>query len=100
MDEGRKRVIGIMAAILTSLHMQTADDLFGGPMGSPRTDRLKFRAVALNLLRHLLFDQELGASRWYASRIRQGYRPHPRHWEALAELVGVSAACEPIQKAT
>jgi hypothetical protein len=40
MDEGRKRVIGIMAAILTSLHMQTADDLFGGPPGSPRTDKL------------------------------------------------------------
>jgi hypothetical protein len=40
MDEGRKRVIGIMAAILTSLHMRTADDLFGGPQGSPRTDRL------------------------------------------------------------
>jgi hypothetical protein len=40
MDEGRKRVIGIMAAILTSLHMRTADDLFGEPQGSPRTDRL------------------------------------------------------------
>jgi hypothetical protein len=40
MDEGRKRVIGIMAAILTSLHMRTADDLFGGPQGSPRTDGL------------------------------------------------------------
>ena len=40
MDEGRKRVIGIMAAILTSLHMQTADDLFGTPQGSPRTDKL------------------------------------------------------------
>jgi hypothetical protein len=39
-DEGRKRVIGIMAAILTSLHMQTADDLFGGPQGSPRTEEL------------------------------------------------------------
>ncbi|MGD1082179.1 MAG: hypothetical protein ABR881_28005 [Candidatus Sulfotelmatobacter sp.] len=25
MDEGRKRVIGIMAAVLASLHMQTAD---------------------------------------------------------------------------
>jgi len=31
MDEGRKRVLGIMAAILAGLHMQTADDLFGGP---------------------------------------------------------------------
>ena len=40
MDEGRKRVIGIMAAILTAMHMRTADDLFGGPQGSPRTDKL------------------------------------------------------------
>jgi hypothetical protein len=23
----------------------------------------------------------------YAGRIRQGYRPHPRHWQALAKLV-------------
>jgi hypothetical protein len=35
MDEGRKRVFGIMAAILASLHMQTADDLFGTPQGIP-----------------------------------------------------------------
>ena len=40
MDEGRKRVIGLMAAILASLHMRTADDLVGGPQGSPRTDKL------------------------------------------------------------
>ena len=40
MAEGRKRVIGVMAAILASLHMRTADDLFGGPQGSPRTDKL------------------------------------------------------------
>jgi hypothetical protein len=40
MDEGRKRVIGLMAAILTSLHMRTADDLLGGLQGSPRTDKL------------------------------------------------------------
>jgi hypothetical protein len=40
MDEGRKRVLGIMAAILASLHMQTAGDLFGGPQGSPRSDKL------------------------------------------------------------
>jgi hypothetical protein len=33
-------MIGIMAAILASLHVQTADDLFGGPQGSPRTDKL------------------------------------------------------------
>ena len=30
----------------------------------------------------------IGVSRWYAGRIRQGYRPHPRHWQALAETVG------------
>lgn len=40
MDEGRKRVIGIMAALLTAIHMRTADDLFGTPQGSPRTDKL------------------------------------------------------------
>jgi hypothetical protein len=40
MDEGRKRLIGIMAAILASLHMRSADDSFGGPQGSPRTERL------------------------------------------------------------
>lgn len=32
----------------------------------------------------------IGVSRWYASRIRQGYRPHPRHWGALAGLVGIA----------
>lgn len=26
-------------------------------------------------------------SRWYAGKIRLGYQPHARHWEALAELV-------------
>jgi hypothetical protein len=32
----------------------------------------------------------LGVSRGYAGLIRDGYRPHPRHWKVLAELVGVS----------
>jgi hypothetical protein len=31
----------------------------------------------------------IGVSKWYAGKIRQGYRPHPRHWKALAKLVGV-----------
>jgi len=31
----------------------------------------------------------IGVSRWYAGRIREGYRPHPRHWQALARLAGV-----------
>jgi hypothetical protein len=34
--------------------------------------------------------QWIGVSRWYAGRIREGYRPHPRHWQALAQLVGIS----------
>jgi hypothetical protein len=50
MDEGRKRVIGIMAAILASLHMETADDLFGTPQGSPRTDKLISASVQWALL--------------------------------------------------
>jgi hypothetical protein len=33
----------------------------------------------------------IGVSRWYAAKIRQGYRPHPRHWFLLAKLVGISA---------
>jgi hypothetical protein len=35
--------------------------------------------------------KKIGVSRWYAGRIREGYCPHPRHWEALAQLAGVSA---------
>lgn len=34
--------------------------------------------------------KHLGVSRWYAGRIREGYRPHPRLWSALATLAGVS----------
>jgi hypothetical protein len=34
--------------------------------------------------------KRIGVSRWYAGRIREGYRPHPRHWEALVELVKIS----------
>lgn len=38
----------------------------------------------------------LGVSRCCASRIRSGQRrPHPRHWQALAGLVGVSAESSP-----
>lgn len=35
-------------------------------------------------------SKKISVSRWYAGRIRQGYRPHPRHWRALSELVGAS----------
>jgi hypothetical protein len=37
-----------------------------------------------------MIRSRIGVSRWYASRIRQGYRPHPRLWEALAGLVDVT----------
>ena len=35
----------------------------------------------------------IGVSRWYAGQIRKGYRPHPRHWVALAGVAGVSPVC-------
>jgi CRISPR-associated endonuclease Cas1 len=34
----------------------------------------------------------MGVSKWYAGKIRQGYRPHPRHWETLAGLAGIRGA--------
>ena len=34
--------------------------------------------------------RQISVSRWYAGRIREGYRPHPRHGHALAVLAGVS----------
>jgi len=40
MDEGRKRVLAIVAGIIVARHLKTADDLFGGPEGSPRTDKM------------------------------------------------------------
>jgi len=45
MDEGRKRVLGIIAGILVARHLKTTDDLFGGPQGSPRTDAMIGAAV-------------------------------------------------------
>jgi len=33
---------------------------------------------------------QIVVSRWYADRIREGYQPHPRHWQALAKLARVS----------
>jgi len=38
MDEGRKRVIAIIAGIFVASHLKTASDLFGRPQGSPHTD--------------------------------------------------------------
>jgi hypothetical protein len=35
----------VVAGILVARHLNTADDLFGGPQGSPRTDRMIPAAV-------------------------------------------------------
>ena len=51
MDESRKRVIGIMAAILATPHMR-ADDLSGTPQGSPRTDMLILRFDSMGCENH------------------------------------------------
>jgi hypothetical protein len=45
MDEGRKRVLAIVAGIIVSRHLDTTDDLFGGPQGSPRTDKMVAAAI-------------------------------------------------------
>jgi len=34
--------------------------------------------------------RQISVSRWYAGRIREGYRPHPRHWQTLGNLVGIT----------
>jgi CRISPR-associated endonuclease Cas1 len=36
-----------------------------------------------------LIVSRLGVSAGYAGQIRKGYRPHPRHWLALAQMVGL-----------
>jgi hypothetical protein len=44
MEEGRKRVLGIMASILVSRHLKTAEDLHDS-RPSPRTESLIGSAV-------------------------------------------------------
>jgi len=44
-DEGRKRVIAIIAGILVARHFKTPEDLFGTPQGSPRSDKMIAAAV-------------------------------------------------------
>jgi hypothetical protein len=44
MDEGRKRVLGIIAAILVARHLKTTEDLFD-TRDSPRTRRMVIAAV-------------------------------------------------------
>jgi hypothetical protein len=45
MDEGRKRVLAIVAGTIVARHLDTADDLFGGPQGSPGTDKMVAAAI-------------------------------------------------------
>jgi len=45
---------------------------------------------SLSTLSTSTIARSIGVSRGYAGRVRDGYVPHPRHWQALAELVGVS----------
>jgi hypothetical protein len=65
MDEGRKRVIGIMVAILASLHMRTAGDLFGTPLGTPQTNKLISASVqwAENIMERI--DELSGRLNWF-----------------------------------
>jgi hypothetical protein len=44
-DEGRKRVIAIVAGILVARQFRTPEDLFGTPSGSPRSDKMVAAAV-------------------------------------------------------
>ena len=46
MDEGRKRVVGIIAGILMSRNLDRADDLFGGPQ-SPLKEYGRKESVSL-----------------------------------------------------
>jgi hypothetical protein len=45
MDEGRKRVLAIIAGILVARHFKTPEDLFGTPQDSPRSDAMIGAAV-------------------------------------------------------
>jgi hypothetical protein len=38
-------VVAIIAGIIVARHLDTADDLFGGPEGSPRTDKMVAAAI-------------------------------------------------------
>ncbi len=37
--------VAIVAGIIVARHLDTPDDLFGGPQGSPRTDKMVAAAI-------------------------------------------------------
>ncbi len=49
------------------------------------SDKIQPRLVGIS---SSVIASRIGVSRWYAGRIREGYRPHPRHWQALSHMVG------------
>jgi hypothetical protein len=60
MDEGRKRVLGIIAGILVARHLKTTEDLFE-TRSSPRTESMIAAAVqwAERIMRKI--DNVIGA---------------------------------------
>ena len=59
-DEGRERVLAIVAGILMVRHLKTTDDLFEGPSKSPRTEAMVAAAVqsAEKIMRRLIMCSE------------------------------------------
>jgi hypothetical protein len=58
MDEGRKRVVAIVAGILVARHLKSTEDLFDN-RGSPRTEamlRLRFSGLSGSCGRLILFS--------------------------------------------
>ena len=51
MDEGRKRVLGIIAGILVARHLKTTEDLFDN-RSSPRTEAMVASAVQVGGANH------------------------------------------------
>jgi hypothetical protein len=43
--KAEKKLLAIVAGIIVARHLDTADDLFGGPQGGPRTDSMVAAAV-------------------------------------------------------
>jgi hypothetical protein len=59
MDEGRKRVLGIIAGILVARHLKTIEDLFD-TRDSPRTRSMVIAAVQWAKRIMLKIDEESG----------------------------------------
>ena len=56
MDEGRKRVLAIVAGILVARHLKTTEDLFDSK-SSPRTESMVAAAVQWELVIEHFLDQ-------------------------------------------